>query len=1010
MASTDINFPVRLLVIAGESPSRGELANLLTINNYQVQVIGDGYEGLGVAKHIPPDLILLDVKLPDTDGYAIAKQLQAHTVTANIPIMLLAESTTIFREVRRLNLRVADVLIYPLDLEEAQGRIEMQLLSSHRGDDFTHHSGITQQLQSVNHQLKTLIDNSPMGTIIWDRKLRVIQWSKQAEEIFGWSESEVLGKSMNEWKLIFEEDSDRINRETQTIFANQEKRRICINRNYRKDGSVIYCEWYNSNFYDESGKLNMLLSWVQDISDRQKTEAALIKSEAKFRTIIETTLEGVWMIDSDNMTTCVNQQMADMLGYTQEEITQSSLFKFVDEQDYPIVENYLQRRREGIAEQHEFKWKRKNGDILWTILSTNPIFDDGKYAGYCAIITDINYRKKTEVALIKSEKRFQEIASTISQFFFVKCAHSGQYIYLSPAYEKIWGRTCESLYQNPDSWLNTIYPEDRGAVINYQEKQHQNNLVKREYRIIRNDGVIRWVYEEVNIIYNDDGSPLRYIGFAEDISDRKEAEIALAESEELLRLAVNHAPDVFVIYDSDRRLKFVNQRALELTGWSEETFMGRRDEELFLPEATSHYLPLLEKTIQTLSIQMGEATITLPNQPPKTLIVKYLPLLDKQGKLSQILGLTFDITHYKQAEQKLRDSEELFRTAFEDAAIGMALLSPQGNCLKVNRCICEMLGYQEAELLQLQCKDITHPEDYEQEVKSIQKLLDGQVQYYYVEKRYLHKQGYVIWVLLSMSVVRNIDGVPLYFIAQAQNISERRAVEQMKNEFISVVSHELRTPLTAIQGSLGLLSSGLYDHKPQEFHKFIQIALLETERLVRLVNDILDIERLNSGQVEFQMEACSAQDLMTQVVKSLQAIAHQDSITLEILPTSLQLWAERDAMLQTLTNLVGNAIKFSPPHTTVTLSAYPQDDMVLFQVRDQGRGIPPEQLETIFSRFQQVDASDSRQKGGTGLGLSICQSIIQQHGGKIWVESQLAKGSTFYFTIPMVIHTNRTDH
>ncbi|XDE61703.1 PAS domain S-box protein [Arthrospira platensis BEA 1257B] len=432
MASTDINFPVRLLVIAGESPSRGELANLLTINNYQVQVIGDGYEGLGVAKHIPPDLILLDVKLPDTDGYAIAKQLQAHTVTANIPIMLLAESTTIFREVRRLNLRVADVLIYPLDLEEAQGRIEMQLLSSHRGDDFTHHSGITQQLQSVNHQLKTLIDNSPMGTIIWDRKLRVIQWSKQAEEIFGWSESEVLGKSMNEWKLIFEEDSDRINRETQTIFANQEKRRICINRNYRKDGSVIYCEWYNSNFYDESGKLNMLLSWVQDISDRQKTEAALIKSEAKFRTIIETTLEGVWMIDSDNMTTCVNQQMADMLGYTQEEITQSSLFKFVDEQDYPIVENYLQRRREGIAEQHEFKWKRKNGDILWTILSTNPIFDDGKYAGYCAIITDINYRKKTEVALIKSEKRFQEIASTISQFFFVKCAHSGQYIYLSP--------------------------------------------------------------------------------------------------------------------------------------------------------------------------------------------------------------------------------------------------------------------------------------------------------------------------------------------------------------------------------------------------------------------------------------------------------------------------------------------------------------------------------------------------------------------------------------------------
>ncbi|MBS0017679.1 MAG: PAS domain S-box protein [Arthrospira sp. SH-MAG29] len=887
MTSTDINFPVRLLVIAGESPSRRELANLLSINNYQVQVIGHGYEGLGVAKHIPPDLILLDVKLSDTDGYAIAKQLQVHAVTAHVPIILLAESKSVFREIRTLNLQVADVLIYPLDCQEAQWRMEKQLLSSpYRRDKLTNQLSTTHSLKSVNHQLKILIDNSPLGTIIWDKNFRVIQWSKQAEQIFGWSESEVFGKSMNEWKFIFEEDSDRVNRETQKLFENQETRRICRNHNYRKDGSVIYCEWYNSNLYDESGKLNMLLSWVQDISDRHQTE----------------------------------------------------------------------------------------------------------------------------LALAASEKRFQEIASTISQFFFVKLADSGQYIYVSPAYEKIWGRTCESLYKNPDSWLDAIHPEDREWVINSLKKQHNNNLIKREYRIMRDDGVIRWIYAEVNIIYNPDGSPLRYVGFAEDISDRKQAELALAESEELLRLAVNHAPDVFVIYDSDRRLKFVNQRALERTGWSEETFIGRRDEELFPPEVTSHYLPLLEKTIQTLTIQMGEATITLPNQTPKTVIIKYLPLLDKQGKLSQILGLTFDITHYKQAEQKLRDSEERFRTAFEDAAIGMGLLSPQGNWLKVNRSMCEMLGYQEAELLQLKCKDVTHPEDYQRELKSINQLVDGQVKYYYLEKRYLHKQGYVIWVLLSMSLVRNIDGLPLYFIAQAQNISERRAVEQMKNEFISVVSHELRTPLTAIQGSLGLLSSGLYDHKPQEFHKFIEIALLETERLVRLVNDILDIERLNSGEVQFQMEACSAQELMMQVINSLQAIAHQDSITLEILPTSAQLWAARDAILQTLTNLVGNAIKFSPPHTAVNLSAYPQDDMVLFQVRDQGRGIPPEKLETIFSRFQQVDASDSRQKGGTGLGLSICQSIIEQHGGKIWVESQLAKGSTFYFTIPRVINTNDTNH
>jgi signal transduction histidine kinase len=234
----------------------------------------------------------------------------------------------------------------------------------------------------------------------------------------------------------------------------------------------------------------------------------------------------------------------------------------------------------------------------------------------------------------------------------------------------------------------------------------------------------------------------------------------------------------------------------------------------------------------------------------------------------------------------------------------------------------------------------------------------------------------------------------------------------MKDEFISVVSHELRTPLTAIRGSLGLLRSGKLAARPERSQELVSLALDNCDRLMRLVNDILTLERLESGSVELVMESCRVSDLLQPALNSVQAIADQAGIHLKIRPVATQVRAAPDLIIQTLTNLLSNAIKFSPADSTVWLNAetFTQDSLqdsldtstthVLFSVKDQGRGIPPDKLETIFDRFQQVDVSDSRQKGGTGLGLAICQSIVQKHGGQIWVESVPGQGSTFFFTLP----------
>lgn len=277
-----------------------------------------------------------------------------------------------------------------------------------------------------------------------------------------------------------------------------------------------------------------------------------------------------------------------------------------------------------------------------------------------------------------------------------------------------------------------------------------------------------------------------------------------------------------------------------------------------------------------------------------------------------------------------------------------------------------------------------------------------------------------------------------------RDVSDREMVERMKDEFISVVSHELRTPLTSIHGSLRMLASGLLNAEPGTSQRLLQIAVESTDRLVRLINDVLDIERIESGKVRMELSPCNSTDVINQAVNIMQPIADKAGITLSVSTVSVELQADGDRVIQTLTNLLSNAIKFSLPGNTVWLSATllqpgdppPQSDQpcssqtsepltpsslspsfsplpssflptsastahILFTVKDQGRGIPADKLGKIFERFQQVDASDSRNQDGTGLGLAICRSIVQQHGGDIWVESELGQGSIFRFTLPL---------
>ncbi|MER3587929.1 MAG: histidine kinase [Mastigocladus sp. ERB_26_1] len=365
-------------------------------------------------------------------------------------------------------------------------------------------------------------------------------------------------------------------------------------------------------------------------------------------------------------------------------------------------------------------------------------------------------------------------------------------------------------------------------------------------------------------------------------------------------------------------------------------------------------------------------------------------------------------------ERLSRQSELILNSAGE----GIYGLNCHGKITFVNPAAARMLGYGVKELINLFMHEVvkhSKPDGvrYFLEDNPIYATLQNGTIQHVTDDIFYRRDGSkfpVEYVSTPIREQKKIVGAVVIF----KDITERQIIERMKDEFVSVVSHELRTPLTSIRSALGLLARGSLNNQPEKSQRMLEIAFDNTNRLVRLINDILDIERINSGKVTMHKQICNVTDLMIQAVDEMRAMAEKAEIHLELTPASVQLWADPDRIIQTITNLLSNAIKFSPPGSTVWLSVELQQEgkvrkadcveknkfttsptsYLLFQIKDQGRG-------TIFDRFQQVDASNSRHQGGTGLGLAICRSIVQQHGGKIWAESILGKGSTFYFTLPI---------
>ncbi len=549
-----------------------------------------------------------------------------------------------------------------------------------------------------------------------------------------------------------------------------------------------------------------------------------------------------------------------------------------------------------------------------------------------------------------------------------------------------------------------------------------------------------------------------------EIAERQRAEAALKDSEQLQRAILESANYSIISTTVDGTIRSFNSAAQSWLGYTEAEAIGQmnpasiHDPNEVIDRAAELSEELGEEIEPGFEAFVAKARQGETNEREWTYIRKdgsRFPVLlsvsalrDADNNLTGFLGIGSDITQRKQVESALRQSRDDLEARVTERTVELSQLneqlavelrerqraqealqisqdrlnaalqklnfhvenSPLGvvewnrdyRAIRWSGAAEQIFGWSAAEVLNKSPQEwqFVFIEDVERIRAEVAGLIDGTQQQSVCHNRNYRKDGSLVHCEWYNSAFLDESGQMESVLSLALDVTDRDRVERMKNEFIAVVSHELRTPLTSIHGSLGMLASGLLDARSDKAKRLVEIAAHSTKRLVRLIDDILDIERIESGKVKIVGEVCEVANLIANAIDTVQPLADKAGVKLTTETIATNIYVDPDRIVQTLTNLLSNAIKFSPPGSTVTCGVTHEPEYLRFKVGDRGRGIPADKLESIFERFQQVDSSDSRNHEGTGLGLAICRSIVGQHSGQIWAESVLGVGSTFYFRLP----------
>ena len=749
---------------------------------------------------------------------------------------------------------------------------------------------------------------------------------------------------------------------------------------------------------------------LEDRDDALQTE----ERARHYRTLFEETLYPQCILNlEDGRILEANPAFHTLIGVAPGDLTRINLADLSvpgPEGGLPPADLLAMMRRGEARGPTELRIRRVDGSVTWVVASIRSVADaDGVRRTARTYLADIDRRKQTEAALLASEQRFRDFAASSSDWIWET----------GPDYRFTFATGPRAASESEKKFYRNLLGRTRWEAINASVddepwKSHLADLEARRpfrnFRYVFPASQTRKVHFLVNGIpvFKPDGTFAGYRGTATNETAQVVAEAAMRRTREELTNAIALVPLGIGLFDAEDRLIARNNIVRDFGPVAHLIRAGLTFEEMLrlgvsaslLPEATGKEEAFIQERLRR------HRNPGLPFQQQRA--GRWLEIREHRLENGHTIVVQIDTTAARLAEQALRDSEGKFRSLVE-GSVQSVIIHREGRPLFANRAFVVMFGFDSPEevLALPSIYNLFVPENRDR-VKSVhrQRIGSDDGKSIALPNEYQHemvrKDGSRFWIESRLSTV-DWDGSPAVQ-ATIVDITERRNVERLKNDFISTVSHELRTPLTSIAGSLGLISGGMAGPISEKAQRLIEIAGSNSDRLVRLINSILDIEKIESGRLEIAFERLSAVQLVRQAIEVNRGFADEYGIDLVLDEPSAAPWVQggSDQLIQVLTNLLSNAIKFSPPRGAVRLTVRRRGNNVRFSVHDRGPGIPDEFRTRVFDKFTQADSSSNRRHTGTGLGLSICRALIERHGGVIDFQTQLGVGTEFFFELPEI--------
>ncbi|MDP3356232.1 MAG: PAS domain S-box protein [Polaromonas sp.] len=864
----------------------------------------------------------------------------------------------------------------------------------------------------ASDQFSNAFEHAAIGMALIATDSRRLRVNSAFCQMLGYSEAEMLARTVQE--ITHPDDIEWDVSQRRRALAGEIETYNWEKRYIHKTGRIVWGHLTCSLVRDTDRKPLHFISQVQDVTERREAERTLRESEERFRALTALSSDWFWEQDENFRFVQISGEIAH--AHLTSNTSDKAIGKTRWELDHVNMDDSVWAAHKALLERHEvfrdFQVTRLDaeGRVRYVAISGVPIFDAaGHFTGYRGTGRDTTEMHRFSEALRASELQLRQITDTVPALIAYVDVEQ-RFRFHNRAYEEAFGLTREQIEGKTMlevmgfEFYERVRPRVEEVLTGYPVVYERTQTTAR--------GDQRTFVVNYFPRYGDGDEEGKVVGFyslAADITEQKEAERILRESEERFRALTELSSDWF--WEQDENFRFIETEGKHqsLTASSRPNpnphavVVGKTPWELDNGMTPALKAELKARHERHETFRNFEVARPGPAGKTRYMSVNAMPIFDATGRFTGYRSVGRDITEIRRFSEALRVSELQLRE-ITDAVPALIAYVDKEQCFQFhNRAYEEAFGLSHQQLHGKHLREVMGEEFYELVRPRVEEVLSGYPVVY--ERSRQTPRGdhrdYVVNYFPRYGDGEN-EGDVIGFYSLATDITELKRIDRMKTEFVSTVSHELRTPLTSIRGSLGLIAGGVAGQLPDGVKALVGIAKSNCERLIRLINDILDIEKMESGKMNLDLQVVDLKPLMVQVLAANEGFgtAQNISLRLHFSEDPIRVQIDSDRLVQVVTNLLSNAMKFSPQGATVDVRVLRAGMGVRVEVRDHGAGIPEEFRNRIFQKFSQADSSDTRQKGGTGLGLNISRAIIERMGGTIGFDTEAGVGSTFFFELP----------